>query len=346
MATIQRFLAKLGLIAFFCLAANVAVSDDKLGIFELINQASGSYEDTLAAVASALEVSNLTVHARHEVRVPEQKQRAHVFILTSPDYRELAQNESPRTISAQVLRVAVYTWGDDQQTLINMANPVPHAMVFYASSKNYDDLVAGAKRAAADIRAALAKIPGDAVSIPQSPMRSERHYNKFKGDGPARMMAKFRTFKKSQLLIHEADAAKFGEVTETVMHALRNSVALDTEDPDGWDSVVQIPFGENAIYVGISSPYLEDKMIRINSRFRSDGKSDNAPYPGTDHVAALPTEVLLIKEDGKTKVLHYGQMWRMQLYFWDSGYRAFTLNVGVPAAISNSIEDLLAESLE
>ena len=84
-------------------------------------------------------------------------------------------------------------------------------------------------------------------------------------------------------------------------------------------------------------------MIGINSRFRSDGKTDEFPYPGVDHVAALPTDVLVIKEDGETHVLQYGQMWRMQLYFWDSGYRAFTANVGVPTAIFDSIEDLLVE---
>jgi hypothetical protein len=36
----------------------------------------------------------------------------------------------------------------------------------------------------------------------------------------------------------------------------------------------------------------------------------------------------------------------MQLYFWDSGYGAFTANVGVPSAIANSIKDLLAENLD
>ncbi len=35
-------------------------------------------------------------------------------------------------------------------------------------------------------------------------------------------------------------------------------------------------------------------------------------------------------------------MWRMQLYFWDSGYRAFTANVGVPGAIAKSIEATIA----
>ncbi len=92
----------------------------------------------------------------------------------------------------------------------------------------------------------------------------------------------------------------------------------------------------------LTNPYIEDKMIRINSRFRKDGKSELSPYPGVDHVAALPTEVLIVKEGDKTLVLHYGQMWRMQLYFWDSGYRAFTANVGVPGEIANSIEETVS----
>lgn len=337
---------RLAATSFLCLLSGMAVSaDDEYGIFELINRASGSYEETLTAVGDALEASNLTVHAHHEVRVPEQRQQAHVFILTSPDYQALAKNESVRTVSAQVLRVAVYTWGDDQQTLINMANPVPHAMVFYAGSDNYDKLVAGAGQAAADIREALSAVPGDAESLQQSPQRKEKHYRKFKGDGPARMMAKFRTFQKSQLLIHEEDESSFAEVAAKITTALESSSAQSIDEADGWDKLVHIPFGENAVYIGVSSPFIEDRMIRINSRFRSDGKSDNAPYPGVDHVAALPTEILILKEDGMTKVRHYGQMWRMQLYFWDSGYRAFTANVGVPSAIANSIEDLVLESL-
>ena len=347
MKTFKGHVPRLLAITFLCLLSGIAASANvKYGIFELINQASGSYEETVTAVGEALEASNLTVHAQHEVRVPEQKQRAHVFILTSPDYRALAGEESARTISAQVLRVAVYTWGDEQQTLINMANPVPQEMVFYAGSDNYDALVAGAAKAAADIRGALSAIPGDAVSVQQSPLRTEKHYRKFKGDGPARMMAKFRTFRKSQLLIHESSEFGVAEVTEAVTTALEKSTAQDVERPDDWDPIVQIPFGENAVYIGVSNPYIEDRMIRINSRFRSDGKSDNAPYPGVDHVAALPTEILILKEGDATTVRHYGQMWRMQLYFWDSGYRAFTANVGVPSAISNSIKDLVSESLE
>ena len=110
----------------------------------------------------------------------------------------------------------------------------------------------------------------------------------------------------------------------------------------GWEIVTRIRFGDDAVYLGLTNPYIEDKMVRINSRFRSEGKTEAAPYPGVDHVTALPTDVLIVKAGNKTRVLHYGQMWRMQLYFWDSGYRAFTANMGVPGEIADSIEDAIA----
>jgi len=336
-------------LAVFCAAVigligqMPASAADEIGIFELVHKSSLSFEETLTAVEAALRGSPFKVHAVHEVRVPEQKQRASVIVLTSPGFMKAASGEPPRTVSAQILRVAVYTWGEDQQTLVNMANPVAHAMIFYAESDSYDALVAAARQAGDDIRSILSGLAGEAVSIPQSPLRSENHYRKFKGDGPARMMTKFRRFEKSQRPLVEASADEFDATVIAVAEKLANSEVSDSAETTGWEQMVQIPIGENAVLFGLSNPYIEDKMIGINSRFRSDGKTDNAPYPGVDHVAALPTEVLVVRDEGQTLVLQYGQMWRMQLYFWDSGYRAFTANMGVPGTIFDSIEDLLAE---
>ncbi len=126
--------------------------------------------------------------------------------------------------------------------------------------------------------------------------------------------------------------------SEKVLTRLNAGAVSDASDSVGWEAVAEVRLGDNAAYIGLTNPYIEDKMIRINSRFRGDSKSDASPFPGVDHVAALPTDVLIFTEGGETHVVHYGQMWRMQLYFWDSGYRAFTANVGVPAKIANSIE--------
>ena len=317
-------------------------ADDNVGIFELIRVSNVSFEETTAALDAALAASGLQLHASHDVRVPDDMHKARVYVLTSPAYADAAQGESPRTVSAQVLRLAVYTSGDEQTTYVNMANPVAHAMVYYANSDDYDALLAAARDAAGAIRALVEAIPGEAVSQQLEPRRTENHYNKYKGDGSARMMAKFRNFEKSQLEILEDSADNFDAVVANVEAALRESSVSDAEDTTGWETVAVIRLRDDAVYLGLTNPFIEDRMVRINSRFRKDGKSDKSPYPGVDHVAALPTDVLIVREGGTARVLHYGQMWRMQLYFWDSGYRAFTANVGVPGAIANSIEDTIA----
>ena len=84
--------------------------------------------------------------------------------------------------------------------------------------------------------------------------------------------------------------------------------------------------------------------MRINSDFRSDGKAKDAPYPGVDHAAALPLEVLVINTGKDVQVVQYGEMWRMQLYFWDSGYLAFAKNTLIPATIFSSIDKVLTAS--
>ncbi len=329
-------------IAALIVAPLSFAADDNVGIFETIRVATVPFDETTAALDAAFAASDLVLHATHDVRVPEDKHRARVYVLTSPAYANAARDESPRTVSAQVLRLAVYTSGEDQATTINMANPVAHAMVYYADSDNYEALLEAARAAAADVRQLVAAVPGEAAAEQLEPRRSEKHYNKYKGDGPARMMAKFRTFEKSQLQISEHRADEFAAVVERVRNALAGSSVSSADETTGWETVAVIPLRDDAVYIGITNPFIEDRMIRINSRFRKDGKSDDSPYPGVDHVAALPTEVLVIREGNSTRVLHYGQMWRMQLYFWDSGYRAFTANVGVPSAIASSIEETIA----
>ena len=318
-----------------------AQAAEEFGIFENIFESSASFADTTTAIESAIAQSGLLLHGSHVVRVPEAVQQAKIYVLTSPAYADAAASESPRTISAQVLRLAVFTKGEERKTFVNMSNPVSHAMVYYAGPVNYAALLDAARQAANEIRQLVSSVPGNAISVQAEPMRTEKHFNKFKGDGPARMMAKFRTWKKSQLVIETGSADDFAAEVERVAAAIDSGKVADATESQGWEKIAQIQLRDDVVYFGLSNPFIEDKMIGINSRFRSDGKSEAAPYPGVDHVAALPTDVLVVKDGDETLLLHYGQMWRMQLYFWDSGYRAFTVNVGVPSDIVNSLEAAL-----
>jgi len=319
--------------------APVAFADDSIGIFETIHQSSVSFSATNDALEQAIAGSGFALHASHVVRVPDDLHQGRVYVLTSPDYIEAAAAESPRTISAQILRIAVFTSGDEQKTYINMANPVAHAMVYYANSGNYDALIAAAGKVAGDIRQLVADVPGSPVSRQAEPVRTEKHYRKYKGDGPARMMAKFRTWEKSQRPIEMNKVDTLAVLADHVEENLKAGSVAGAGEAGGWEVVTRIQFRDDAVYFGLTNPFIEDKMVRINSRFRSNAKTEKAPYPGVDHIAALPTDLLVVDDGYENLVLHYGQMWRMQLYFWDSGYRAFTANVGVPSEIFNSIED-------
>jgi hypothetical protein len=336
----KKILAVLVALIFW---APLSFADDEIGIFETILESSASFSETNEALEQAIGGSELQLHGTHVVTVPGGAHQAKLYVLTSPAFLDAAADESPRTASAQLLRIAVFTSGDQQSTFVNMANPVPHAMIFFDESENYDALVKAAGDAANEMRDLVHAIPGNIVSVQTEPLRKEKKYRGFNGDGPAKMMAKFRTWDESQLPILEDTADNFDAVVDKVVAKLGDGEIANADEADGWQIVSNVRLRDDVVHLGLTNPYIEDKMIGINSRFRKDGKSDLSPYPGVDHVAALPTEVLIVKEGGKTLVMHYGQMWRMQLYFWDSGYRAFTANVGVPGTIVKSIEEALLE---
>ncbi len=336
-----KYLRFVFLTALFFTTVTNATAADKLGIFELVRVADAGFEETAMAVEQALRDSPLVMHGQHDVEIRDNLQQARIFVLTSPELLASSAKEPPETISGQILRVAVYTHGQATGTLINMANPVAHAMVFYADSPDYDAIIEAAGRAANQVRNALSEIPGTAMSVQQEPLRTEKHYRKYKGDGPARMMTKFRTWEKSQLVIRENGSEEFTAVVDELTRRLKKDQVSTVDDASPWQLISMIPLRDDAVYFGITNRFIEDRMVQINSDYRSDGKTDAMPFPGVDHVAALPVEVLVVKTGDSTRVLQYGQMWRMQLYFWDSGYRAFTKNTLIPGTVSNSIEEWL-----
>ncbi|MHB8715733.1 MAG: hypothetical protein ACYC9H_06960 [Sulfuricaulis sp.] len=323
------------------LGTGPALAAEQYGIFERILEASGSFHDTTAALEKAIGESKFTLQGKRDLTYTDKQQKARVYVLTSPAYMEAAKNEAPNTISAQILRIGVYQYGAGKPTQIDIANPVAHAMVFYSGSKDYDQLIAAAKAVEQELRDMVAKVPGKAVQEQLEPIRSESTLNEFDGDGPAKMMAVWRNWKESQNVVFSTTPEAFQSTVEKVEKTLRSSQDKGVGDSSGWTLLSEIPVGPNAVYFGISNDYTENKCIRINSDFRSEGKAPDAPYPGVDHTPALPLEVLVYNDGKQTKVIQYGEMWRMQLYFWDSGYMAFAKNTLIPSIIFSSIDDAL-----
>jgi len=314
---------------------------EEYGTFERLLEASGSFEQTTSALEKALAESKFTLQGKRDLTYDDKQQEVRIYVLTSPAYMEAAKNEAPNTISAQILRIGVYQYGPGKPVHIDMANPLAQAMVFYSGSKNYGQLIAAAKAVGQEFHEVVGKVPGKPVQVQLEPIRTEKTLNKFNGDGPAKMMAKWRNWEESQNLVFSDKAENFQAVVAKVERALQASKDKGVHDSSGWSLISKIPVGPNAVYFGISNQYTENKCIRINSDFRSEGKAPDAPYPGVDHAPALPLEVIVFNDGKEVKVVQYGEMWRMQLYFWDSGYMAFAKNTLIPSIIFSSIEEAL-----
>jgi hypothetical protein len=172
------------------------------------------------------------------------------------------------------------------------------------------------------------------------PLRDENDLNDFNGDGPAKMMALWKNWEESQDLLFKEKSLE--SAIAKIENTINSSENAGIEDCIGWRIVTKIPF-KDAVYFGITNDYTENRTTSINSDFRSKGKSDDAPLPGYDHTPAHPMEIIVYKDGGNVKAVQYGQMWRMQLYYWDSGYAAFAKYTMIPGIISESIEDLFED---
>jgi hypothetical protein len=332
------------LLAFILILAGVpahARAAEEYGIYERILDASGSFQDTTAALDKAIDASQFMLQGKRDLSYRDKTQQVRVYVLTSPAYMDAASEEPPDTISAQILRIGVYQYGPGKPTQIDIVNPVALAMVFYSGSRDYDKLIAAARSAEQQLRDMVAQVPGKPVQVQLEPMRTEKTLNQFDGDGMAKMMARWSNWKESQDTVFKTSPANFTKTVQAVESALRASKDEGVDNSFGWRMVSMIPVGSNAVYFGISNAYTENKCIRIDSDFRHRGKAPDAPYPGVDHAPALPLEILVYNDGKETRVVQYGEMWRMQLYFWDAGYLAFAKNTLIPSVIFNSIDEAL-----
>src|SRR3989344_4811246 len=118
------FARLLVLVFFFMVGTVKARAEEEYGIFERSLEATGSFNDTAAALDKALAESKLTLHAKRDLVFNDKVQQARVYIGTSPAFMEAAKDESPDTISAQILRIGVYEYGAGKKSHIDITNPV------------------------------------------------------------------------------------------------------------------------------------------------------------------------------------------------------------------------------
>jgi hypothetical protein len=166
------------------------------------------------------------------------------------------------------------------------------------------------------------------------PRRSAKELNGYNGDSMGKIMAGSKDFHQSLQVVLEfpvegSEQAAFEKACRQVAENLGRA-------KNGWQIISTLDTGNLTRVYGVTQGSAEQTAIRIDSMFRKDKSAAN-PVPGVDHAGAFPMELLVFVDGDKVKVAHFGQMWRMQYYFWDAGYAAFTANVAVPGRLFNQL---------
>lgn len=325
----------------FLLASSASAKKQEHGIFQKVLVAAGGFEQAAADLEKSIADSNLELLAKMDIRVPENAQKCRTYILTSPALNQAAQDNklSHDAVSVLILRIGLYeAYG---KIHINMANLDALANVYFEDEKNRKALMAAAAAAKTEMVRVIQTVPGKGDMKQQAPVRKAKKYRGYNGDGPAKMMAKWRDFRESLLTSKEiAGSVDLDSIIRSLNENAAKSLRANAEK--GWKVVTTKTFNNNVAWMGISNRYSEVKVININSDFRSGDKTQDTQYPGVDHAPAMPLELIIYKaKNGKWQIAQYGEMWRMQLYFWDSGYRAFAKNTLVPSIIFSDIEDMV-----
>ncbi|MDX1763545.1 MAG: hypothetical protein R3231_04430 [bacterium] len=329
-------------LVFVAIDLSPALAAEKIGTFQKILEADGDFAEITATLEKSIADSGLELLGQMDLAVPDNAQKCRTYVLTSPTFNEAAMGSiSADAVSGLILRIGVYE--ADAKVHINIANPDALAHVYFEGESARERLLAAAASAKKELIRTIQSVQGRIVNAQQEPIREAKQYRGYNGDGPAKMLAKYRDFRASLLTAKEVDGAT---TLEQIIDEIKNraAVTLQEDGEKGWKVVAVKVFDDNAAWLGITNLYTETKCININSDFRG-GKSAGNRYPGVDHAPALPLEIVVYKgENGKWQVAHYGQMWRMQLYFWDSGYRAFMKNTLIPKIIADSIERMIKGS--
>jgi uncharacterized protein (DUF302 family) len=297
--------------ALLALPASAAGVEKTQGVYvTFLSGLKADVGETAAKAESALKGAGFTVLASFDNGAPQGCQaKARTIIFASDPWAAEVLSGGADKAFGLPMRLAVY--GDASGASVALVNPVSLLRTFYAS----DAKDAAAQKAVDAVAAALAPLG----TVLQKQAGQLRESGAIGGMGGGAFLDK--------VVPVLAPAKPPAEVAE----ALRSGIA----DTGGWHAVYAYKASEDVFVVGLTNAKTEGRAFGIAGEKRA---TEANPFPGLDHAAAFPIEVVVTKSSAGSSVTLLKEMWRMKLYFQDAGNWAFMKNMQMPGDIQNEIE--------
>ena len=307
----RRSLAILALVALLAPAGLVAGVEKTQGVYvTLLSSLKTDVAGTAAKAEVSLKAAGFEILGSFENGVPSGcGEKARTIVFASPAWTSEVLAGGGDKAFGLPMRLAVFS--DASGVGVAVVNPVSLLRTFYGS----DVKDAAALKAVEAVAAALA--PLGTVSPKQAGQL--RDSGAIGGMGGGAFPDKIVTILAP------------GKAPADVAEAIKAGVA----DAAGWRSVYSYKASDDVFVVGLTNAKTEGRAFGIAGEKRA---TEANPFPGLDHAAAFPIEVVVTKKGAGSSVTLLKEMWRMKLYFEDAGNWAFMKNMQMPGDIQNEIE--------
>ena len=307
----KRTFASAALAVLLALPALAAGVERTQGVYvTLLSGLKTDVGETAAKAETALQGAGYTVLGTYDNGVPQGCQaKARTIVFASEPWSTEVLSGGADKAFGLPMRLAVY--GDPSGASVALVNPVSLLRTFYAS----DAKDAAAQKAVDDVAAALA--PLGAVSPKQA--------GQFRDSGAIGGMGGGAFPDKIVPVLVSAKPP--AEVAE----ALKAGIA----DAGGWHAIYAYKASDDVFVVGLTNAKTEGRAFGIAGEKRA---TETNLFPGLDHAAAFPIEVVVAKKGTGSSITLLKEMWRMKLYFQDAGNWAFMKNMQMPGDIQSEIE--------
>ncbi len=307
----KRAFASLALAALLAAPALSAGVERTQGVYvTLLSGLKADVAGTAARTESSLKAAGFEILGSFDNGVPAGcGEKARTIVFASPVWTSEVLSGGGDKAFGLPMRLAVYS--DPSGVSVAVVNPVSLLRTFYVS----DAKDAAAQSAVEAVAAALAPL-GTVVPKQAGHLRDSGEIG---GMGGGAFPDKIVTVL--------SPARPPAEVAEEI----RSGVA----DAAGWHAVYAYKASDDVWVVGLTNARTEGRAFGIAGEKRA---TDANPFPGLDHAAAFPVELVVTKKGSGSSVTLLKEMWRMKLYFQDAGNWAFMKNMQMPGDIQNEIE--------
>ncbi len=315
------------ILLFVLLAASPASAAEKYGTFvKVVEMASDSIDEVSSAVESGLKKAGWDILAAFESGVPEGCEfRSRVVVFSSNAYASSIIGNGAGSAFALPLRAGIY----ENETGVHVAvvNPASINRTIVDETK-LDAFSLSASNAI--VEAVSGAVSGDAVKKQVGQIRKKGRIGGMGGGDFQRIIEEIYS------------AADDKEATfNRVVDGVKKGILANEKN---WKLIYAYDLSANgAVIFGVTEEKMEGRAFSIAGGKRS---SKAYKFPGLDHGAAFPIEVIVYKDSGKVKVVTMDGMYRMKLYFEDAGMWAFMKNMAMPGQIEGEIVEMSISELD